>query len=244
MKTFFRFAGLFLLLAFRANSQVADTAAYAPGLAYALARYDSATTESQHLYNGPQYFIYDAQAPEHPFYASREWTTGSVFYDGQLFSQVPIQYDIVKDQVVVRYVQSQGNVLLQNEKVRYFTLVLNGTLHYFVRMDASAGPGLRAGFYELLYEGKSSVLARRVKERLEQVGLNSVLVGFPRKDLYYLYHNGTYRPVHSRKSVLALMEDQKKPMKKYLRENTLSFRDNREAAITALATYYDQLTHP
>ncbi|HEV7347591.1 hypothetical protein [Telluribacter sp.] len=225
--------------------QVPDTSVHAvPGAQYALALYDSATTESQHLYNGPQYFIYDSQAPEHQFYSSEEWQTGSVYYDGQLFNQVPLLYDIVRDQVVIKYVKGVGNVILQSEKVHYFQIFPGGAPHHFIRCEARAGHGLRTGFYDVLYNGTSTVLARRIKERLEQVGTSKVTVEFPYKDIFYLKKNGKYQPVHSKKSVLALMQDQKKPVKQYLKQHNISFKENREAAIITLATYYDQLTNP
>ncbi|MPR34980.1 hypothetical protein [Salmonirosea aquatica] len=219
-----------------------DLASIAPGVQAALSLYDSATVESQHLYNGPQYYIYDSPADDHQFYLSENWTMGSVFYDGQLFRDVPILYDIVKDQLVVRYKQSFGNVALQSPKVRYFTI----PEHTFLRVEADTGrvEGLRTGFYDQLYDGKTKLVARRTKERQQDLSERRVIIRFPEKNLFYLYQAGTYHPVHTKKSVLGYLEDQKRPLKKYLREQKLSFRENREAAILGLATYYDELTKP
>ena len=212
-----------------------------PGTQAALALYDSATIESQHLYNGPQYFIYDSPAEEHQFYRTEEWEIGSVLYDGQLFRGVPLLYDIVKDQLVARYKQGFGNVALQSQKVGYFTL----PEHTFVRVEADTGrvEGLRTGFYDQLYTGKTKVVAHRTKERQQDLSDRRVIIKFPQKDAFYLYKAGEYHPVRTKKSVLTYLEDQKRPLKKYLREHTLSFRDNREAAILGLAAYYDELTN-
>lgn len=212
------------------------------GIQHALALYDSATTESQHLYNGQQYFVYDSKSDEHQFYLSEEWVTGSVIYDGQLFKSIPMLYDIVKDIVAVKYVQSFGNVALQSEKVRSFSLAN----HTFVRLMTGMpeGGGLRTGFYDVLYDGTTKLLSRRVKERLQQITDTRIVIEFPEKDAFYLFKNGEYNLVHSKSSVLFLLEDQKKPLKKYIRQHRLSFRENREAVITELAAYYDQLTKP
>lgn len=206
----------------------------------ALAQYDSATSESQHLYNGPQYFIYDSPAEEHQFYRTEEWEIGSVFYDGQSFQGVPLLYDIVKDQLVARYKRGFVLITLQNQKVAYFTL----PGHTFVRIEADTGrvEGLRTGFYDQLYTGKTKVVARRVKERQQDLSDRRVVIKFPQKDVYYLHKAGEYHPVRTKKSVLTYLEDQKRPLKKYLRDNKLSFRDDREAAILGLAAHYDELT--
>lgn len=213
-----------------------------PGVQYALALYDSATVESQHLYNGQQYYIYDSKSDEHQFYLSEQWMPGTVVYDGQLFRSVPMLYDIVKDEVAVKYVQSFGNVALQSQKVHSFSLAD----HTFVRLIAGqpeAG-GLRTGFYDVLYDGTTKLLARRKKDRLQQITDTKIVIEFPEKDAFYIFKNGEYNPVHSKSSILFLLEDQKKPLKKYTRQHRLSFRENREAAITALASHYDQLTKP
>lgn len=213
-----------------------------PGVQYALALYDSATVESQHLYNGQQYYIYDSKSDEHQFYLSEQWMPGTVVYDGQLFRSVPMLYDIVKDEVAVKYVQSFGNVALQSQKVHSFSLAD----HTFVRLIAGqpeAG-GLRTGFYDVLYDGTTKLLARRKKDRLQQITDTRIVIEFPEKDAFYIFKNGEYNPVHSKSSILFLLEDQKKPLKKYTRQHRLSFRENREAAITALASHYDQLTKP
>jgi sulfur transfer complex TusBCD TusB component (DsrH family) len=212
------------------------------GMQVAVALYDSATTESQQLYNGPQYYVYDSPAEEHQFFLSEEWKIGSVFYDGQLFRDVPLLYDIVKDQLVARYKQGFGNVALQSQKVGYFTL----PEHRFVRVEADTGrvEGLRTGYYDQLYGGKTKIVARRTKERQQDITERKVIIHFPQKDVFYLYQDGIYHAVRSKKTVLAYLENQKRPLKKYLRENNLSFRDDREAAILGLAAYYDQLTNP
>jgi|AntAceMinimDraft_5_1070358.scaffolds.fasta_scaffold84793_2 hypothetical protein len=218
-----------------------------PGSAYALILYDSTTLESQNLYNGQQYHIYDSQSEEHPFYLSREWVTGSVFYDGQLFDSVPLLYDIVKDQLVVKYTKSFGKVSLQGEKVSHFYLSEGkSTGHTFIRLEAGqrAGIGMRTGFYDLIYDGTSSVITRRVKVRQQTISDTKVIIGFPYKEVFYLYARGEYHPVATRKSVLALMADQKRPLNKYLREQKIKFRKNKEGAILALAYRYDQLSKP
>ncbi|GHB54472.1 hypothetical protein [Persicitalea jodogahamensis] len=219
---------------------VASPGVDSPGVTAALTLYDSATVESQHLYNGKQYYVYDSREVEHQFFLTEDWTVGSVFYDGQQFEQVPLLYDIVRDQLVVRYRHGFGNVTLQNRKVRSFTL--DG--HDFMRVEADTGrvEGLRTGFYDQIYTGTTKVLARRRKERLQQLSETKITIAFPVKDQYYLYKNGEYQPVQSKRSVLMLLPEHKRQLKRELRKQNLSFRQNREEAIKIMAARYDELT--
>ncbi|WP_373515154.1 hypothetical protein [Persicitalea sp.] len=210
-----------------------------PSVTAALAIYDSATVESQHLYNGKQYYVYDSREVEHQFFLTNKWTIGSVFYDGQKFEQVPLLYDIVKGQLVARYRHGFGDVTLQNPKVRSFTMAG----HDFMRVEADTGrvEGLRTGFYDQLYTGKTKVLARRIKERLPQLSETKITIEFPIKDQLYLYKDGEYRPVRSKRSVLALLPEHKRLLRRELKKQNLSFRQNREESLVAMATRYDEL---
>lgn len=214
----------------------------APGTREALALYDSVTVESQRLYNGPQYYIYDSQADEHQFFKSREWSTGWVVYDGQRFDGVPLLYDIARQQLVARYKTGFGNVALQTPKVAAFSLLD----HNFVRVEADTGrvEGLRTGFYDQLYAGKTRVVARRVKERIEELIPTKIIPKYPTKDVFYLFKNGEYRPVRTKRALLTLLADQKRMVKREIRQRRLSFRQDREATILAAAARYDQLTAP
>ncbi|TDB63446.1 hypothetical protein [Arundinibacter roseus] len=211
------------------------------GRVYAQALYDSAVVETQHLYNGPQYFIYASREKEHQFLGSREWQMGSVRYDGQQFDSIPILFDIALDQVVINYVKGFGQVRLQNEKIDYFTL----PGHRFVRVVAGQDsfPGLRStGFYDVVYGGPTRLLVRRIKERQERIEETRVLAEFPYKEFFYVYHQNSFHIIRSKKALLTLLGDQKKALKKFSRENHLKFKKNREAALLATVAHYDQLT--
>jgi len=60
---------------------------------------------------------------------------------------------------------------------------------------------------------------------------------------YYLKKGGVYYEVNSRGKFLDVLQDKKKELKKYLKDNNISYGDNPELAMAALATYYDSLTN-
>lgn len=238
MKYFTTSIGLLYLFGLPLYAQKADTTAK-QAIAFAVEFYRKSTEESQHLYNGPEYYIYDARSKEHQFFESDEMEEGSVYYDGQLYPNVLIMYDIVKDEVAIEHLNRYDQLQLQKEKVHFFT-VFN---HYFIRLE-KANTGLRTGFYDLLYDKRLKVLVRRIKERDEVIDQMKIVVEFPAKNFFYVYKDGVYHNVSSKNSVLKLFEDQKKALRKYIRENQLRFKKDRENSIVKVTTYYDQLTTP
>jgi hypothetical protein len=236
---------LFLLLfgtnAYGQNSDP-DGSPYEKSLANGLKQYDSVNVWSQHLYNGSLYYVYDAKSEDHQFYLSRDWIKGDLVYDGQFYPGMLMKYDIFKDLLVIRHYEGEGHVSLQNDRVSSFNL----QNHQFRRFEAGkeVSAGMRTTFYDLLYDGKSKVLARHLKERITKIDNMTVVAHFFDQDLYYLQRNGSYMPVRSKKSVLNLFYDRKKELKRYLRVNHIRFNEDRAGAITKTAMHYDELTQP
>lgn len=207
-----------------------------------LALYESATVLSPHLYNGPRYHIYDSRSKDHQFFQSEDWSNGSISYDGQSFEAVPMLYDIVKDKVVIKYLGRSGLIQLQSERIKDFSYIN----HRFIRIEENkeAGLNLSTGFYDLLYDGKTQVLAKRMKQRQEQIENNKVNVYFLEKTFFYIKKDGVYHQIHSKMAALNLFDDQKKALKKHLRDQRINYRKAKEKALVQMATKYDQLIHP
>lgn len=204
--------------------------------------YQNATTLSQHLYNGQRYHIYDSRSKDHQFFQLEDWQPGNIEYDEQAFVSIPMLYDIVKDLVVIQLQGRSGLVQLQSERVSAFSFLD----HRFIRLQQDREKGIAppTGFYDLLYNGNTRVLARWTKQRQEQIEGNTVNVYFLPKHFFYLQKDGDYHLITSKNSAFALFGEHKKDLKKHLREKRIKFRKNREQALITLATHYDQLVHP
>lgn len=207
---------------------------------YPLSVYKTATRDAQNLYNGRLYYIYDAREEEHQFYEDRNFQKGTVFYDGQRYDSIPLMYDLVKDELVIKHINGFEAMLLQTPKVGFFTT----HNHIFLKQESGKdiSPDMRTGFYDLVYNGKSKTLVRRIKQRQEKIVEKKVIALFPAKNFYYVYANGKYNPVHTRKAVLALFPSHKTDLKRSLREQKIKFRKNREMAIITMVARYDELT--
>jgi len=235
---------LFFLLGIIGNSygQLADSqGTFSDNVPdYPLSLYKAATIDAQNLYNGRLYYIYDSREEEFQFFDSRKLEKGTVFYDGQRYDNIPMMYDIVRDELVITHANGYANILLQSAKVGYFSFYN----HNFRRFVSGQGinPEMKTGFYDQVYTGKTKTLVRRVKQRQEKILDKKVISQFPEKNIYYVYTDGKYQTVHSKKSVLALFPDQKKELRKVLREQKIKFRKQRETAIVTMVARHDELT--
>jgi hypothetical protein len=201
-------------------------------------QYKDATWISQNLYNGRTYHIYDSRQEEHQFFESRKWTKGSLIYDGQEYDSVAMLYDIVRDELVIRHFNGD-NLLLQPAKIRNFSLMN----HRYERLTSGVEieRSMKTGFYELLHGGESKALVRRTKQRQEKIVDKRVVTLFPQKNFYYIRKDGHYESVYTKRAVLSLFPDEKRALRKLLRDEKIIFRKDRENAIAKMVALHDQL---
>ena len=196
------------------------------------------------LYNGAEYYFYDPLIKGNAYFSEvNAFTTGTVFYDGNLYNGVPMLYDIYSDKVVVLLYNHFSKFSLVKQKVRGFDFLD----HHFVNIDADTLAGntvIKSGYYDELYHGKSQILVKRSKNIQVNTGGQSGPQSYfnPATD-YYLRKNNVYYSIGSQGSMLNIFKDKKKEIQQYLRTNQIKFRQNPEEAMVKIASYYDHLTN-
>lgn len=193
------------------------------------------------VYQGYEYVPYFLPVSGTPFYLSKEWHTGDVTFEGVWYSGLPLQYDVFKDQLVLQSPDKMYRIALAMDKVTRFTLGENHSFIRIIKKDSLGTGNLATGYYELLVEGKATLLARRTKvvNVPTEPGMSR---NFRETDSYYIKKDGAYFPVRSRKSILNALSDQKAALKKYIRQEHISYRDGREESIVTILRYYDQIS--
>ncbi|MFI5156518.1 MAG: hypothetical protein ACHQEM_10045 [Chitinophagales bacterium] len=225
-----------------AQNDTQDTGFYQASINQVVGLYYKTIAENAHLYNGSeymQYIVYNPIGDRNPFFLSIFMQNGSIFYDGSLYNDAPLTYDIYKDVLVSLRHNWNYRIQLVTDKVEYFDLAG----HHFVRItEDSTKLADGNGFYENLFSGKSiSVLVKRKKKKEERYYNAEFTTFFFPNDHFYIKKDGTYFPVNSKSSVLDVLKDKKKEIRKYLRKNNISFKPYAEYGIIKAAAYYDQI---
>ncbi|OQP66864.1 hypothetical protein A3860_00400 [Niastella vici] len=198
--------------------------------------YNPFIEKQSRLYNGIEHLGYAFKIKGHAYFLQRELQTGSVVYDGLEFVNVPMLYDLLKDQVVVQHFNGFTKIGLVHEKVTAFTL--NG--HHFIRLDSLLGPPIITGYYDEVYTGRLKVLVKRGKY-IEETIKDELEREFIQKDLFFIQKEGTYYAIKNYKGLLALLKDRSKEVRQYLRKNRIKYRKGPENAIVKATAYYDSL---
>ncbi len=230
-----------LILSHKALSQTAATAVTTIGVNEAINLYHRFLQPETGLYNGTEYIDYAYLINEgSPYFMSAQLTAGSVVYHNILYLDVPMQYDIVKGEVVISDQLHQHKISLQSEQVSGFTILGNS----FVRLtkDSSAQSFINTGFYQVLYKGRSRLLKKQTKTVQENLSVISGLEQYLNESQnFYLEKNHTYYVVNNKTSLLDAMRDKKKEMQHFIKKNKLRFKKNKDAALLSAVQHYDEL---
>ena len=203
--------------------------------------YINVTDNDGSIYNGKEYLNYDKYYLKgHQFFKSSEEQEGDVFYENYLHTKTPLLYDVVLDQIVISEPGGSLQFKLENQKVNYFKL--HGHLFIHLNTDSVSGSSMRSGFYNMLVDGKTQLLARRTKRVIEDPTPRGMEGEFLIEDKFFVRRGNQYYPVSKKKSVLKVFNNSKKELQKYSRNQRLNFKkENRETSLMKLIKYYDTL---
>ena len=194
--------------------------------------------QNAHLYNGSEYVTYDVHIKGNPYFLP-DMQSGALYYDGMGYENLPMIYDILHDELIINRYTQNFRIRLVNEKTSYFSL---GN-HFFIRIsqDSTDNPVVLTGYYERLYNGNITVLAKRRKRIEETVLAEGVSSQFIEDDLFYIRKDAIYYTVRNKRTVLDIFKERKKDIQKFLRKNKIKFKKNPEYAIVRMTEFYDQI---
>jgi hypothetical protein len=213
----------------------ADSADYKMAVTRAERIYQQARGLQLALYNGPNHNGYPASIKGLAYFISENWQKGNVFYDGMLYENVSLKFDLVTNEVIVLH-PNGFQVILYTPKVQYFTLADQR----FIYLVQSNSQPLVTGFYHELAKGPMTILVKRQERIIESVNGLIIEKSFETNNQYYIVKEGRPLLIKSLEDILQYTGNKRKIIRKELRNNSLNFRKNKEAAVTLIAVTYNQ----
>jgi hypothetical protein len=192
------------------------------------------------LFVGSDYAGYEGVGDEHPFFLENDWLQGTIEYNGNIYSNVPLQYDISTQKLLTEHATSGKRIQLVTESVKTFSI---GNQHHFQNlMEVETKGRLDPGFYQILAEGKARLLARRAKSLQESTVTGKLEARFEESVKYYVFKDNNFYQVKGKASVLKVFEDKKRLLASGLKQNRISFSHDRESALAKTVLLYNTLS--
>lgn len=188
------------------------------------------------LYRGVQYITYAHLLKEgHPYFAEGRPLTGSILYNGVQYENIPILYDQVKEVLVINDNRGVYKIALVSLQIDSFTL----ENHRFFNNTDSIHSYLRVGFYQILHQGRTTLLKRERKMIRSQIDYLTVNQYIDYTVDYYLKKDGAWYTVNNERSLLHAFGDNKPALKKFLRAQGVKFRKDKENTLLRSADWYE-----
>ncbi len=192
----------------------------------------------QLLYNGVEWLPVMQMVDGNEYFLTSEFLYGSLTIEGIVFKEVRMKYDIFNDNIIILY-KNFLPIIINSKKVDEFTLAYDGTIRRFINTREKY-PIIR-GFAEVLYKGKSPVVAKYNKV----VTKNPTLSHYAefREDIrYYFIVDGNCYQIRNRSSFLKHMGEYEVAVKKFIRQQKVFVSIISPEGFGKAAAYFDSLT--
>ncbi|WKZ60135.1 MAG: hypothetical protein QY309_01355 [Cyclobacteriaceae bacterium] len=216
-----------------AQNNSADTLFIRSAINYARKLNDEVTYREWGLYTGSHYLARATSDETFPYFLTSSLSKGEIIYQGERYD-VSLLYDVHRDKLIIQHYEG-FLIELVSQSVSAFSF--NG--HKFKRFSNLAERKNQVGFYEILYDGETKFLAKRVKVSKEIVERGGVKVNYSQRDIFFIVKGDSFYKVQSKKSVLSALLDQEQNLKKYIRASDIHFNHHREEAIRNILQFYD-----
>jgi hypothetical protein len=223
----------------QSQQSFADTMTVKKAVSYARLQFSKAMGTDGALYNGISFEKYWYGTKGSPFFKTEDFVPGNIYYDGTLYENVLLNYDMMRDQVVVKSINNNLPFVAISERISAFTLGANT----FIRIEKPANDNGIAvtGFYEQLYAGAVTVLSRKFRKIDDVVSSGEHSTRFFEFAEYFIGKDGVFSRITTQKDIQDVFADKKKEIRQFLNNSKLSMKKDPELLLTQAAAYYEQL---
>jgi len=197
------------------------------------------TIDVQKLYNGRAWKNVYYKIRGDQFLFTTDFIPGSVTIDNKEFRNIRLKYDIYNDELIS--LNDHGIMLqLNKEMTDKFTLRYDDQTYLFKRIDSDS-TGSMKGFVNILYDGKSGLYVKYMKEIL-LLAVDNKYDMFNQLIRVYFVKDGSASRINSRREMLALMKDHKSEVIQFMRSNKIRLSKKVPSSFRPVVEYYDKVS--
>lgn len=183
------------------------------------------------IWVGSYYEVYGTE-----FMIADEWMKADITINDILFVDAEIKYDIYNDDILVNY-NNKRIIILNRDNIERFTVYTDNKEFRFVNLHDGDEPG---AYFQALYEGKYKLYKKWKKKRV-QFAVEDRYDEFQEDHELVLISGGIPYEIKNRRDILKLMDDRKKDIKNFIRQENIRIDINTPEDLIPLMKYLDNL---
>ena len=202
-----------------------------------LSAYQEEIPYFQELITGGQYAAPSSLIKGDPYFVTRQFEAGTLRINGISYPQVPLIYDIYRDQLVTFHPIFNQKILIKPEKIDGFEWSDGKLFRFFPGNESFLHHG--NGIYQVLGQGKAIALAKRYKTTRSLRDISRYTAEYVEKKDYFLWKEGAFFPIKKSSQAFTALQLNAKALKKELKSKGLQFNKAPEAFLNYLVAYSD-----
>jgi hypothetical protein len=171
--------------------------------------------------NGKLLLNYDKILNKVDRFYFREYQSGTVIYDNQVYYNLILNYDLLNDDLILKPSgESDKNpIILNKSKVKSYSI--NQKNYINLSYGNSTLPEFINGFYEENFkESKIIYYIKHVKNKKNLINDSNLYDDFISNRYYFIFYKNTYHEISSRKDVIEILPEYKKIINEYYSNNS------------------------
>lgn len=190
------------------------------------------------LFNGVEYISHPLTI-QGQAYLNSQYVLGSIQYQGMTYTNVPLKYDMVRDELVTVYTDGNAELKFISEFVSNFSI--DGHNFLYLNADDLNTAKLSPGFYEVILADQIGLYARRKRAIKEYISTQTIVTRFVEEDEFFVKMNDSFYKVSSRGDLLKLFKDKKKELANFINDGDINFRTDFALALQKTIIAYNSL---
>jgi hypothetical protein len=187
------------------------------------------------LFTGSDYAEYQPIGDEHPFLFDSDWISSSIHYNGSLYENIPLQYDIHSQKLLTEHAATGKKIELIPALVRWFDI--KG--HRFIYLDHHVSGNSQEGYFELLEDGAAKLLARHSRKFQESTVTGKLVVRIDEATKYYIFNDNTVKPVKGKSTALEALNDKQGMLQQEIKRRRLKFGKDLQSSLIEIVRIYN-----
>ena len=192
-----------------------------------------------HLFKGKQFVPYPYSVVGSPNHADLDiLEDGILVYDGLLYKEIPLMYNLVDDVVVSRHPVRMVNVILEPHLIQAFQL---GDDRFVNLTDKERA--LAPGLYQVIYDGDRFVSLARRSKALHNYRNGSILERRYNASVdFYLYfpEEDRVQLIRTQSDLLRIAPESRRELRRLIRSQGLRFKKEPEQVIATVLEFIAQ----
>lgn len=202
--------------------------------------YRNNITFDQEVVSGGYFVDPPKEFEGHPYLITKNFELSEITINGLTYNEIPILYNIWKDQVLTFQPIHKQKILIRSDKIDSFTLHFKTPLSFVRLKDNPSYSHHGNGIYEYVGEGPSRVLIKHRKLTKPKRELSIYSEVFYETQDHFIQKNGEILKISTKKQAIDFLGLEKKEIRKLSQASNLDFRTDKKSFLSFLVSKFNQ----